>query len=221
MNLEAFLARVSGEVKSAFCAVMCHNMCEAIRCGSERENMANMRILGIAPCFMAIAALFVSQPIAAQAGPVTHAEFDSAQNSATQTDNDAGGDAGASMGASAEASPLSDCDGTTAAMNRCLAARFDRAKIRQAEYVQAALGRLSDRPELAEMIRQSDAAFADYRQKECSAVWGDWKDGTIRTAQSLQCSITLTDRRTHDIWRNWLTYMDASPPILPEPGATK
>ena len=40
---------------------------------------------------------------------------------------------------------------------------------------------------------------------------------TIRNAMSLTCRIRLVDQRTHTIWQNWLTFMDSTPPILPEP----
>ena len=39
----------------------------------------------------------------------------------------------------------------------------------------------------------------------------------VRWAAYLGCKIALTQARTHWLWRNWLTYMDSTPPILPEP----
>lgn len=109
---------------------------------------------------------------------------------------------------------------STLELNACFAARLDRALERQKHYLETALARVKERPELAAMIRASDTAFAAYRESECGAVWEDWKDGTIRTIESLGCSIALTDQRTNDIWRNWLQYMDSTPPVLPEPGPT-
>ncbi len=114
-----------------------------------------------------------------------------------------------------------DCDGTTYAINQCLAAISDRAKLRQNQYLEAALGSADNDSALAEQIRQSDVAFNLYRDRECSSVYEQWKDGTIRNAMTLRCSIRLTDRRTHDIWQNWLTYQDSSAPILPEPMPSK
>ena len=114
-----------------------------------------------------------------------------------------------------------DCGGNTLEMNACLAGLLEKAKEQQARYLDAALSGVADRPELVEKIRTSDAAFNAHRDAECDAVWENWKDGTIRTAMSLTCAITMTDLRTHDIWENWLTYMDNTAPDLPEPRATR
>lgn len=114
-----------------------------------------------------------------------------------------------------------DCDGTTLEMNQCMADILAKAESRQAEYLAAAVERHSDRPDLVAMIRAGDDAFVAYGKAECGAVWEDWKDGSIRTIMSLTCSIGLADKRTHDIWENWLTYMDSTPPVKPEPGPTR
>ncbi|MXO91324.1 DUF6265 family protein [Pontixanthobacter aquaemixtae] len=118
-------------------------------------------------------------------------------------------------------SPSYDCDGTTLEMNQCMADILKKAQSRQAEYLEAAVQRHADKPEVAQMIRDSDAAFNAYRSAECGAVWEDWKEGTIRTMMSLTCSIGLSDARTYDIWENWLTYADSSPQVRPEPGPTR
>ena len=114
-----------------------------------------------------------------------------------------------------------DCDGTTYAINQCLAAVRDRAEQRQAEYLEAALGSADNNSALGDLIRESDIAFNLYRDRECASVYEQWKDGSIRNAMTLRCSIRLTDQRTHDIWQHWLTYQDSSEPILPEPGASR
>lgn len=106
---------------------------------------------------------------------------------------------------------------TTLDMNECYRAEFERSEERRSQYLKAALDRQSDSPELATMISRSDAAFTLYRDAECGAMYEDYKGGTIRSVISLTCRIDLTDRRTHTIWRNWLTYMDSTPPVLPEP----
>lgn len=106
---------------------------------------------------------------------------------------------------------------TTLEMNECYAQVLARADERRATYLAAALEREADNPDLAAMIAASDRAFTAYREAECGAVFDSWKEGTIRGVMWLTCSITMTDQRTHDIWQNWLTYMDSTPPILPEP----
>ncbi len=114
-----------------------------------------------------------------------------------------------------------DCDGTTLAMNECMAGIRERASERKDRYLAAAVARHADRPELVAMIRQSDAAFEAYRKEECGAVYEDWKEGTIRNAMALTCDIALIDERTRTIWKTWLTFMDSAPPILPAPGPTR
>ncbi|MBX7533893.1 DUF1311 domain-containing protein [Qipengyuania sp. 1XM1-15A] len=109
---------------------------------------------------------------------------------------------------------------TTIDMNQCYADVLGRADERREAYLTKAIERHADRPELAKEIEASDAAFLAYRDAECGAVWEDWKEGTIRGVMGLDCRIAMTDRRTLTIWRNWLTYMDSTPPVLPEPKPT-
>lgn len=114
-----------------------------------------------------------------------------------------------------------DCGGTTLEMNDCMAAIRERAGERKDRYLAAAIARHEDRPELTAMIRQSDAAAEAYRDAECGAVYKDWEEGTIRNAMALSCDIALIDEHTRTIWQHWLTYMDSSPPVLPEPGRSR
>ena len=120
-------------------------------------------------------------------------------------------------------SPLSyNCDGTTIAINQCLAAVRTKAEAREKRYFAAALGEGAGSEDgeskLHALMRASQAAAEEQRKQECNAVYEFWKSGTIRNAMSLRCEIRLIDQRTHDIWRNWLTFQDSSAPILPEPG---
>lgn len=110
---------------------------------------------------------------------------------------------------------------TTLDMNACLGKVLTRADDRRKAYLEAALARQAESPERQAMIRASDTAFEAYRKAECDAVFDDWKEGTIRGSMFLSCSIGMTDARTHTIWENWLTYMDSTPPVLPEPGPTR
>tara|TARA_B100000941_G_scaffold171129_1_gene121945 strand:+ start:22 stop:690 length:669 start_codon:yes stop_codon:yes gene_type:complete len=109
---------------------------------------------------------------------------------------------------------------TTLDMNKCYADVLSRADERREAYLGKAVERHANRPDLAEQIKVSDAAFLAYRNAECGAVHEDWKEGTIRGVMGLTCRIAMTDHRTLTIWRNWLTYMDSTPPILPEPKPT-
>ncbi len=119
------------------------------------------------------------------------------------------------------AAPSYDCDGTTLEINDCLMELRSRAEEREGEYLAAALSGRADTPELAEIMRQSQAAAVEYRNRECLAVYEFWKAGSIRNIMSLNCSIRLIDQRTYTIWQNWLTFMDSTPPIRPEPMPTR
>jgi uncharacterized protein YecT (DUF1311 family) len=115
-------------------------------------------------------------------------------------------------------------------MNQCFSARSDKADAVLARYVAAARKRLEeeiagappDDASAAKALRGFDAAehaWANYRDAECGAVYDYWSGGTIRGTEQLSCQIDLTRRHTHTVWRLWLTYMDSTPPLLPEPAA--
>ena len=119
------------------------------------------------------------------------------------------------------AGPICPDSATTVAMNECLSAVLERAEGRQARYFAAAHGLIKDDRDLALLLRRAEAGYELQRKRQCLAVGGKWQGASIRSAMVLRCQIELTDRRTHDIWRNWLTYMDSTPPVLPEPGPTQ
>ena len=106
---------------------------------------------------------------------------------------------------------------TTLQMNECYASHYAAAQERHQSYLDAARKHESKRPELIAMIDQSEKAFEEYRTAECDAVYENWKSGTIRNMMTLACAIDLTNQRTHTVWSTWLTYMDSSEPVLPEP----
>jgi len=115
------------------------------------------------------------------------------------------------------------CKGaSTPDVNACGEQKLKRSNARLDKYLQAALGRYGEESDAAVRlgIQASETAFEAYRSTECMTVYENWKDGTIRGAMELGCEIELTDRRTRDIWRHWLQYMDSTPPILPEPKPT-
>ncbi len=114
------------------------------------------------------------------------------------------------------------CPGeTTIEIDDCLGQQLRGAQARLDKYLRAAIERYAEEnPAVRLGIEASEKAFEAYREIECSTVYEDWKDGTIRGAMNLGCRIRLTDERTRTVWANWLQYMDSTPPILPEPKAT-
>jgi uncharacterized protein YecT (DUF1311 family) len=125
----------------------------------------------------------------------------------------------------AAAQPEANCpDGNTLEVNDCLSARLDKADDALKRYLAAARQRLksdaADDAGVAKALAGFDkiqAAWTAYREAECGALYDYWSSGTIRTSMELTCKIDLTRQRTHTVWSNWLTYMDSTPPILPEP----
>ncbi len=115
------------------------------------------------------------------------------------------------------------CDGsTTRDVEQCLAADLKRADAELNRYYAAATKRLAKQQDTAALakLRAAERVWIAYRDAECDAVYESWGQGTIRGAMSLGCRINLTKSRTATIWRNWLTYADSTPPILPEPRAS-
>lgn len=120
-----------------------------------------------------------------------------------------------------------DCDraANTQEINACAARDLAREEARMDRYLAAAHARLDEDmagttgepgfgPAWLDASQSAWAAYADIR---CRGVYDRWKGGTIRTVMGLGCRIELTRQRTHDIWTDYLTFADSTPPILPEP----
>ena len=115
------------------------------------------------------------------------------------------------------------CDKQTqTAVDECLANESTQADAELARYKAAAVARIrqeDDQVQTLQDFSDADNAWARFREAECNAVFDKWANGSIRIQMSLTCSIELTRTRTHEIWANWLTFFDSTPPILPEPSA--
>jgi len=124
--------------------------------------------------------------------------------------------------------PGQPCPGeNTLEINACFGQQLDAANSDLNRYIAAARLRLADEAHtdghtaalaLAD-FDQAEKAWLAYRKAECGAVYDYWSDGTIRTSMELTCEIDLTRRHAHTVWSEWLTYMDDTPPVLPEPVA--
>jgi uncharacterized protein YecT (DUF1311 family) len=123
------------------------------------------------------------------------------------------------------AAPPPKCPGeSTPEINDCQSATLAKAEDELQRYLAAARGRLksdaADDAGAAKALAAFDkvqTAWIAYREADCGAVYDAWSSGTIRTTIALTCEIDLTRARTHTVWSEWLTYMDSTPPILPEP----
>ncbi|MFM2478630.1 lysozyme inhibitor LprI family protein [Celerinatantimonas sp. MCCC 1A17872] len=106
---------------------------------------------------------------------------------------------------------------TTIDMNECLSDNLVLADAKMNKYLQASLGNNSYDPEVVKSIKIAQKDWKTYRSSNCDSVYTQWREGTIRNAMSITCSIRLTKQRTHELWENYLTYEDSTPPVLPEP----
>ena len=115
--------------------------------------------------------------------------------------------------------------GTTLDINQFLIAEAASADAERVRYFQAAQTRLKQEAQPSDAaaaampaeIGKVEAAWTAYLDLECGAVLDYWSAGTIRVMMEESCYIDLTRQHTHTLWSEWLTYMDSTPPILPEP----
>lgn len=120
--------------------------------------------------------------------------------------------------AMAEESSL-DCDNamTTLEINQCAAMQLESAQTELSQYVEASVSHHADNSELVAAIEDSQQAWEAYVAAQCDAVHAQWSEGSIRGMMALTCKTELTQQRTHTVWAAFLTTMDDTPPVLPEP----
>lgn len=112
-----------------------------------------------------------------------------------------------------------DCDNayTTLEINQCAEDKFDAANQQLQRYlIQSIQQNNTDKP-LVEAIKMAQKQWLQYRDAECSAVYTQWQQGTIRGVMALSCKLALTQQRTLTLWENYLRPMDSSTAILPKP----
>lgn len=108
---------------------------------------------------------------------------------------------------------------TTIEVNACFDARLKASDANLNRYFQTALrrARKESGDDTAGKLVQAERSWIAYRDAECVSVFDYWRGGTIRVSMELDCRIRLTKLRTYIIWRDWLTYPDSTPPLLPRP----
>jgi len=112
-----------------------------------------------------------------------------------------------------------DCENalTTPEVNRCLARDADAAEATMTTYLEASRERLETQTEALAGLDKAQAAWENYRDTHCSAIYSYWQSGTIRGAMFTGCRINLAQERTHALWRSYIQPMDSSEPMMPEP----
>ncbi|MEL0659448.1 lysozyme inhibitor LprI family protein [Psychromonas arctica] len=112
-----------------------------------------------------------------------------------------------------------DCNNmiSTLDINYCAGVELSKAELEMTAYLAKSKERNSDDKELIAAIDNAQQAWGVYIEAHCSSIYTMWREGSIRGVMSLNCKTKLTKQRTHEIWSNFLTYMDSTPPVLPEP----
>ena len=112
-----------------------------------------------------------------------------------------------------------DCDHamTTIEINQCAAIELDSAQVELERYLKASIEHNADDKALVAAIEQAQQDWQAYISSHCDSVYTQWRDGTIRSVMAISCKTQLTRQRTHELWKNFLSYMDSTPPVLPEP----
>ncbi|MEZ8411712.1 lysozyme inhibitor LprI family protein [Vibrio splendidus] len=112
-----------------------------------------------------------------------------------------------------------DCENAmnTIEINQCAAIELESAQAELDKYLAASFEHNDYDAELVASIKKAQESWQAYMSAHCSSVYTQWRDGSIRGLMALSCKTTLTKQRTHEVWANFLTYMDSTPPVLPEP----
>ena len=119
----------------------------------------------------------------------------------------------------AEASNPDQCVEVKTTIDRmdCLIKQISIADEKLKTYVKAAQTRATSFGLDALKISGEQAAWERYRGEHCGNVYLLWSQGTIRYEMAALCNLKLTKDRTSDVWRAYLTFLDSTPPVLPDP----
>ena len=118
---------------------------------------------------------------------------------------------------SAHAEILCQTSKTTAEEQQCMLTELARADKKLMTYLQTARLQLAKSADSKFDLDVAQKAWEQYRTAHCADVYTYWAQGSIRYRQSAQCQIDLSQERTHDLWKAYLTFADSTPPVLAEP----
>ncbi|MBE8574533.1 lysozyme inhibitor LprI family protein [Vibrio sp. OPT18] len=112
-----------------------------------------------------------------------------------------------------------DCENAmnTIEINQCAAIELESAQAELDKYLAASFEHNAYDVALVASIKKAQESWQVYMTAHCDSVYTQWREGSIRGVMALSCKTTLTKQRTHEVWVNFLTYMDSTPPVLPEP----
>ena len=115
------------------------------------------------------------------------------------------------------ASSILDCRSaiSTEDTNQCASIYRDLAEQRMQRYLDASKQRFAANKPILASIDRAQKHWLSYRKDHCDAVFDIWT-GTLTDSMALQCETKITQERTLQLWRTYLSSY-ASGQILPEP----
>lgn len=110
-------------------------------------------------------------------------------------------------------------------MDKCGVTMINQLKTVQEKYIAAIQHKIQtdykDDPailkETIEAFDKENIAWDTLINAASDATYSYWQQGTIRGVMNTGRKIELIKYRIHNQWNNWLTYIDSTPAILPEP----
>ncbi|HZW16212.1 MAG TPA: lysozyme inhibitor LprI family protein [Brevundimonas sp.] len=149
----------------------------------------------------------------------------------SRSDADAAAAAAAQAAVSDRETPFSCVrDGSMPEIKMCAAEDMVAETERMERYLEAARIRASEldehsveygpRTRQAAWLSESQQAWETYAERRCDGVKEATSGGTMGSLGWMGCITEATRQRTHDIWSDYLTYWDTTPPVLPEPVLT-
>lgn len=106
---------------------------------------------------------------------------------------------------------------TSMQINYCAGLKLANAEQELNVHLTKAIEHNSNDSKLTMSINTAQKAWLIYIEAHCDSIYTKWREGTIRGVMHLNCKTKTTKQRTHDIWLHFLTYMDSTSPVLPEP----
>ena len=106
---------------------------------------------------------------------------------------------------------------STIDINQCAAIELQTAETEMQRYFTKSLEHQQHDKELVKAIEYAQKAWRNYTTSHCDSVYTMWREGTIRGVMAISCKTMLTKQRTHELWSQFLTFMDNTPSVLPEP----
>lgn len=106
---------------------------------------------------------------------------------------------------------------TTLALEECTRHEIATLESELESYLAAARQSLEGDEQSLAALSRAQQRWLDYRGEHCLAVRTLWVGGSIRGVMMNQCLLHQTRQRLWDIWDTYLTFMDSTPPLLPEP----